>query len=242
MAYNLLDAPLSVSFDGLTRDISLRVRSSVRKYLQVDQHIKYSLDVPIELDHPSESDILNFIRRQTTVPEQHITRLDLSRAFDAISELEKTQVWTAVPLECSSFDRTISIITEDLAPYVRSIVAYDARLQQERAKLSNLMSQGGRKGKRMRTTRAAMSALEGGTRNTTRRDKYFSNSDLNPYLVMRTGVKAWQDAVLTGDETEGRDPDGDEDGSNSTRMSLGTKNDGGSETNESVGYNSSTEF
>ena len=87
-----------------------------------------------------------------------------------------------------------------------------------------------------------MSALEGGTRNTTRRDKYFSNSDLNPYLVMRTGVKAWQDAVLTGDETEGRDPDGDEDGSNSTRMSLGTKNDGGSETNESVGYNSSTEF
>jgi hypothetical protein len=77
---------------------------------------------------------------------------------------------------------------------VRSIVAYDAKLQQERARLSNLLSEGGRKGKRLRTTRSALSALEGGARKTTRPEKYF-RVPLNPHLVNRTGLQSWQDAV-----------------------------------------------
>jgi hypothetical protein len=41
-----------------------------------------------------------------------------------------------------------------------------------------------------------MSALEGGARSTTRRDKYFTHPGLNPYLVLKTGQKSWQDALL----------------------------------------------
>jgi hypothetical protein len=148
------------------------------------------------LDRLSEADVVHLIRKHATIPETLLTRYDLSLAFDPISEPEKTYVWTTPSLEVSSFDRTMTVITEDLAPYVRTIVAYDARLQQDRAKLSNLMSEGGRKGKRMRTTRAAMSALEGGARSTTRRDKYFTHPALNPYLVLKTGSKSWQDALL----------------------------------------------
>src|SRR6266566_7956553 len=86
----------------------------------------------------------------------------------------------------SVFDGTVRPITIDVAPYVRSIVAYDARLQKQRLKLSNLISEGGRGPKRMRTTRAAMSALEGGSRSATRKEKWFS-ADLNTALVLRTG-------------------------------------------------------
>jgi hypothetical protein len=172
------------------------MKSRARNYLQVDQQIQHGFEVQTELDRPSEADVVRLIRKHATVPENLLTRHDLSLAFDPISEPEKTYVLTTTSLEGSSFDRTMSVITEDLAPYVRSIVAYDARLQQDRAKLSNLMSEGGRKGKRMRTTRAAMSALEGGARSTTRRDKYFAHPALNPYLVLKTGLKSWQDALL----------------------------------------------
>ncbi len=89
----------------------------------------------------------------------------------------------------------MTLIVEDMAPYVRSIVAYDARLQEDRLKLSNLMSEGGRKGKRMRTTRAAMSALEGGARKTTRRDRYFP-ATLNQVFVLKTGMPSWIEASL----------------------------------------------
>ncbi len=47
----------------------------------------------------------------------------------------------------------------------------------------------------MRTTRAAMSALEGGARSTTRRDRYFG-SKLNSFLVLKTGLQSWLEAAL----------------------------------------------
>jgi DNA polymerase III delta prime subunit len=196
VAHDLLESSSLVSYDTLSKDVSLWMKSRARNYLQVDQHIQHGFEVQTELDRLSEADVVRLIRKHATVPENLLTRHDLSLAFDPISEPEKTYVWTTTSLEGSSFDRTMSVITEDLAPYVRSIVAYDARLQQDRAKLSNLMSEGGRKGKRMRTTRAAMSALEGGARSTTRRDKYFTHPALNPYLVLKTGLKSWQDALL----------------------------------------------
>jgi hypothetical protein len=121
------------------------------------------------------------------------------------------------------FDRTTTLICLDVAPYIRSIVAYDATLAAERARLSNLLSEGGgsRKGKRLRTTRSALSALEGGARRTTRREKYFRVL-LNPYLIARTGKKEWREAVeremeiSKAVETEGGGGTGDvveEDGS-----------------------------
>ncbi|KAI8960423.1 P-loop containing nucleoside triphosphate hydrolase protein [Daldinia sp. FL1419] len=127
--------------------------------------------------------------------EPAVGRLDYSLAFDPIATSEKTMA--AGYLDPSVFDRTMSIISLDVAPYVRSIVAYDQRLQQERISRSSLLSEGGQPGrKRMRTTRSAYSAIEGGTRASTRRERYFT-ADLNPHLVMRTGGRGWDAIALS---------------------------------------------
>ena len=78
-------------------------------------------------------------------------------------------------------------------------MAYDQRLAKERLGLSNLLSEGGTASgggsrKRMRTTRAAISALEGGVRSSTRRERYFGNA-LNGVFVSRTGCGSWVEAL-----------------------------------------------
>ncbi|KAI1182434.1 hypothetical protein F5B17DRAFT_420406 [Nemania serpens] len=121
--------------------------------------------------------------------ESPISRKDYSIAFDPLAVSEK--ILANGYLEPSVFDREMRALSLDVAPYVRSIVSYDQRLYNERRARSNLLSEGGRpEKKRMRTTRAALSALEGGPRATTRGEKYFA-ADLNPYLVMRTGGRCW---------------------------------------------------
>lgn len=192
LASELKEAPALVAYNTTGNDISLYMKSRTRKILHLDEHIQHNLEVPTELDRPSEATILRLIRNQLTSPKEALDRFDFSLAFDPISATEK-YVWST-SLEASTFDRTMTLIVEDMAPYVRSIVAYDARIQQDRLKLSNLMSEGGRKGKRMRTTRAAMSALEGGARTSTRRDRYFTAA-LNPQWVLRTGMESWTDAA-----------------------------------------------
>jgi len=51
----------------------------------------------------------------------------------------------------------------------------------------------------MRTTRAALSALEGGSRSTTRGERWFK-ADINPYLVAKTAGEGWNCAVSAGSE------------------------------------------
>lgn len=194
LAYDLLEATPLVSYDHLGTDISIWMKSRARKYLQVDQHIQHGWEIPIELERPTTAQTLQLIRSQSSSDDAYINRRDFSLAFDPISEPEKTSFYNTGSLEASTFDRSVTLIATDIAPYVRSIVSYDARLQQDRARLSNLLSEGGRQGKRMRTTRAAMSALEGGTRSTTRRDRYFG-PNLNPIFVLRTGLQSWRDAA-----------------------------------------------
>ncbi|KAE8441177.1 hypothetical protein EG329_005806 [Mollisiaceae sp. DMI_Dod_QoI] len=195
LASELLETSILVNHDTLSKDISLWMKSRSRNYLQVDQHVKMDLEVPPELRRPDETDIIRLIRKEATTCDPSLNRRDFSAAFDPISEPEKTSLYNTGQLEASVFDRTMNIIATDMAPYVRSIVDYDARLREERTRRSNLMSEGGRKGKKMRMTRSAMSALEGGARSTTRREKYFTTL-LNPYLVMKTGMQSWVDAAL----------------------------------------------
>lgn len=123
-----------------------------------------------------------------------ISRIDFAFAFDLIATPDNSQIISH--LEASVFDRNLEPIVLDVAPYVRSIVAYDTYLQQQRLKMSNLISEGGRRPKRMRTTRAAMSAMEGGQRSTTRKEKWFK-ADPNAALVKLTGGEGWSDAVTT---------------------------------------------
>ncbi|KAI1206642.1 P-loop containing nucleoside triphosphate hydrolase protein [Annulohypoxylon truncatum] len=127
-----------------------------------------------------------------------VTRIDYSLAFDPIAASEKTTA--SGYLDPSVFDGTMRSICLDIAPYVRSIVSYDQRLQQQRVSRSSLLSEGGQPGKkRMRTTRSAYSALEGSSRASTRRERYFS-ADINPYLVMRTGGEGWDVVVASAME------------------------------------------
>ena len=91
---------------------------------------------------------------------------------------------TSYPLSPSSFDRTLYIVAHDLAPYVRAIVAHEQALETQRIRLGNLLSEGGR-GKRVRSTRAARTAMEGGERGSKRRERWF-HRDLNFELAMGT--------------------------------------------------------
>ncbi|CAG8954301.1 hypothetical protein HYFRA_00005922 [Hymenoscyphus fraxineus] len=221
LAYPIVEALPKVDFGSITKSVSLHMKSRARKIFQEDSHIRHDLEVPQELSTPSESELLRLITKQISAPESQLRRIDFSLAFDPISEPEKAYVWSSNSLEASSFDRTITMIALDLAPYVRSIVACDARLQQDRARLSNLLSEGGRQGKRMRTTRAAMSALEGGARRTTRKERYFGDK-LNKIFVLYTGMESWLEAAfleeqasretLAPDDVSGTGGEGSEDG------------------------------
>jgi len=131
---------------------------------------------------------------------EEVDRTDFSFAFDPIAASDKALLSGSGSLEASVFDRTLTMIALDVAPYVRSIVAYDKRLMEDRIRRSNLLSEGGRPSKKMRSTRAAFSALEGGSRSSTRRENYFTTA-LNMHAVLATGGK-WERAV---DEQLNRD-------------------------------------
>jgi len=118
-----------------------------------------------------------------------LSRVDFSAAFDPISEVAAHTSQFA--LAYSAFDGPLSTISEDIAPYVRSIVHFDLALEEQRTRLSSLL--GGTEkvtGKRSRTTRAARSALEGGKRETTRRERWFPK-ELDLEAVLATGGKEW---------------------------------------------------
>lgn len=142
---------------------------------------------------------------------QSLTRMDLAAAFDTLAEPAKRSTSQPVGLLLSEFDRTTSLVVEDLAPYVRSIIAYDLRLEQERLRLSNLLSQRGRDGKHIRTTRASRAALEGGSKAHTRRERWLP-AGTNAAMVLRTGGHGWQDVAaeysLKGDGDGDRDDAG----------------------------------
>lgn len=120
-----------------------------------------------------------------------LSRPDFSEAFDLLAYSPDTTMAmnSSYNLTATSFDRTFRIVVEDMGPYIRSIVSHELVLEDQRLRLSGLLSEGGG-GKRQRTTRAARVALEGGNRETKRRERWF-DKDLNRILVMRTAGKSW---------------------------------------------------
>jgi hypothetical protein len=193
MGYEFIQADILERQNTLARDVSLSLKSLARaqgeKQTREFHKSKRSKLAPI-----TESQVISQITTSRTATPDHLTRHDYSLAFDPIASIEKPSFQPTNFLDPSCLDRTMAIIATDIAPYIRSIVAYDAHLQQERAKLSNLLSEGGRAGKRMRTTRSAMSALEGGSRRATRRERWFGEK-VNAVRVERTGMACWREAV-----------------------------------------------
>ncbi|KAI1373064.1 P-loop containing nucleoside triphosphate hydrolase protein [Hypoxylon crocopeplum] len=189
----LLEASPSIRYDTMRLDMATNLKDLSRAQLESDyQRIGGVENAFNPLDETKATAMLEAHLDESLCAESPVERSDYSFAFDPIAASEKTMA--AGYLDPSVFDRTMETITLDVAPYVRSIVAYDQRLHQERLFRSSLLSEGGQPGrKRMRTTRSAYSALEGGSRASTRRERYFS-ADVNPHLVMRTGGKDW-DAI-----------------------------------------------
>ena len=141
-----------------------------------------------------------------------MTKNIMAAAFKPLEETSKSTAFTVLQSrgsQITAFDGPLSIVAEDVAPYVRSIVSYDMRLEERRLYLSNLLSQGGRNGKRQRTTRASRAALEGGSKENTRRERLFPNST-NFSLVLQTGGKEWGKAVLQKAKEERQEGSGAE--------------------------------
>jgi DNA polymerase III delta prime subunit len=118
-----------------------------------------------------------------------LTRGDISTAFDTIATMMTTPTPGPPSLAYSVFDGPLKAVVTDVAPFVRSIAAYDLALETQRGKLQGSSqgstAEGGAGSKRPRKTRAARSALEGGQRQLTRRERWFDPAfDLE--LAMRT--------------------------------------------------------
>lgn len=133
--------------------------------------------------------------RSSNQTQSHLTRANFAAALDPLAEAPSTCLAASTAMTASSLDREFSIIVTDIAPYVRSIAAHDLTVEQQRIRVSNLLSAGGG-AKKMRMTRASRSAVEGGSRQTTRREKWFDKS-LNLGLVLRTAGKGWDDVLKT---------------------------------------------
>ncbi|KAK3905471.1 ATPase family AAA domain-containing protein 5 [Staphylotrichum tortipilum] len=196
-----LDTPVISHHNTLTTAIPSSIKSLAKASLQLLTAKPQGSEHPLRpLDEPRAIQCLHSSFTSTHPGTSAIGRIEFAFAFDPIAAASPSPVSLTAFLEPSVFDRTLKLIVLDVAPYVRGIVAYEAHLQKQRLKLSSLVSEGGRASrgsKRMRTTRAALSAMEGGSRSTTRSERWFK-ADLNPYLVAKTAGK-----YFTAFEAEG---------------------------------------
>ena len=120
-----------------------------------------------------------------TLGSPHSTRSKISSTLEPLLEESRIGLPMAPGRKAPSIDNpsATSIVTE-VAPYIRSIVAHDKNLEQLRNEL-HVGSQNG-SNKRQRKTRASRAAMEGGSKGTTRRDKWFPE-ELDWDAVLGTG-------------------------------------------------------
>jgi DNA polymerase III delta prime subunit len=193
LGYSFLQADMLERHHTLARDLSISVRTLSRADTDARSVALSSGSSQKSILPPlSEKQFIRYTTSSRTRPPQGITRHDFGVALDPIAVPQGNQEVGKYLDHPSVIDRTTSIIAEDVAPYVRSIVAYDNKLAKERARLSNLLSEGGRT-KRMRTTRSAFSALEGGQRGRVRRERWFGD-EVNSVAVEKTAGRGWDNA------------------------------------------------
>ena len=170
--------------------IAFTVRACARRSIQTN-------DTGITDNAISNEKIISTITENMQARHSERPNIKFSHAavFGPIARSTKPVLGIPKGPQISTFDGSLSVITEDLAPYVRSIVAYDLRLEEHRALLSSLLSQPGQNSKRQRTTRASRAALEGGSKARTRRERWFPNTT-NFDAVLQSGGQGWQDIAL----------------------------------------------
>ncbi|OBT90686.1 hypothetical protein VE02_00553 [Pseudogymnoascus sp. 03VT05] len=200
-AKSLVDLPIGSAFLAATPlsppPLSLVLSGTLKSLAR--SYASNSLAHPLRtgLSPVTEPQLLTHITHARSSPPGGISRAHYSLAFDPLGIPEKP-LFPPPHLEASCVDRTMALLATDIAPYVRGIVACDARAARERVKAGNLVSEGER-GKRPRTTRAAMAALWGGGRRV-RREWWFEGVGVGE--VERTGGEGWGDLVSGGGEAD----------------------------------------
>ena len=207
--FSLLQADPVVDQTGVTEAIAFTVKACARRLVQARD--RESIDTVLS-DEKMTSMITDTMQARRS--ERPNKRSDYAAVFKPIARSIKPVLGTPKGPQISAFDGSLSIIAEDLAPYVRSIVSYDLRLEEQRRLLSSLLSHPGQNSKRQRTTRASRAALEGGRKAHTRRERWFPENT-NFDSVLQFGGKGWQDialkqAMAAAEQSEDRaDMDGD---------------------------------
>jgi len=188
---NVLLADPFIDYGGVAESLSLTMRVCAKRLLHGSLHGNETL--PSTNNEPSIARILPDImqERRSTMP---MTKSSTSATFEPIARSTEPVLGVPKGLQISSFDRPMSVIAVDLAPYLRNIVSYDLRLEEQRRQLDSLLPGAGKSGKNARTTRSSRAALEGGQKAYTRRERWFLNNT-NVNLVLRSGGKDWQDAL-----------------------------------------------
>ncbi|KAI4289993.1 MAG: hypothetical protein L6R35_000732 [Caloplaca aegaea] len=191
----LLQADLGVDSSGVSDSIAAAIRLFARRSLL---HTTQPHSVqPLDEQYMANTLPITIQARNRSSPVTHKT---LSTAFGPLAKPSCGPL-AGKPQLLSSLDGPISTVVEDVAPYVRSIISYDLRLEEQRRQLE-LASHTGRDGKRARRTRASRAALEGGSKAHTRRERWFpKNTDFR--AVLGSGGAGWQEVALKRSVLEG---------------------------------------
>ena len=178
----LLKGRIHEDLTGLTPSLALTLRTlGLRSFHEDDAHLVQNVRKTI---HQA---VQTAPRKSTTIQPTHTEKF-MDLAFTPLT-------CSSTGASISSFDSPISTIATDLAPYVRSIVASDLRLEEQRQQLSATLEQPGARSGKKRKTRASYAALEGGSKASTRKERWFPR-ETNYKWVLRTGGKGWQDGVV----------------------------------------------
>ena len=193
----LLQADLAEDLHGIYKDLALTLKVFGKALLSNLQSEAPASDHASAFNPPSLD--TKALAKEIVAPKrcleyrQKSTAATMENAFEPLSGIVDGP-GTSKGSHITVLDGPVSIISTDIAPYVRAIVSFDIRLEQQRLILSNMLSEGGRGGKKQRTTRASRAALEGGSKSSTRRERWFPK-DLNFPMVLKTGGEGWQDFV-----------------------------------------------
>jgi len=124
---------------------------------------------------------------------RHIRTL-IEATFEPLSETPESNPWSQHPPGTSVLYGPLAVIVTDVAPMVRAVARSDILLEEGRNRLSSLLTEPGRTGKRQRTTRAARAALEGGNKASTRKERWLPK-ELDYAAVLRTAGMDWPDSA-----------------------------------------------
>ncbi|KAL5598694.1 hypothetical protein BROUX41_003393 [Berkeleyomyces rouxiae] len=180
VGYTLLEADPVSSYSTLPLSIPAQIKASAQKH-QLS---------PLAAD-PASSDPTHKLKLLLSAPAAPppTTRRDYSAAFDPIAA-SSIYVWAA-HIDPSVFDRPMRLIALDVAPYVRSIIYSDTH---RRAPTPTADPPSTHPTKKLRATRAALSAMDGAHRASARartHDYFAACTGVDAAAILATAGPAW---------------------------------------------------